>query len=137
MDDDIRHLDLLGIFHFLFAALLAVCGLLPVFHLLFGLGILSGAFPGGGQGPPAFVGAAFTLIALFAILFSWGLALIVALAGRHLKDRTGYTFCIIVAAIECTMFPFGTALGIFTLIVLMRPSAKALFSESTPRSASS
>jgi len=32
------------------------------------------------------------------------------------------------AAIACINMPFGTALGVFTLIVLARPTVKALFS---------
>jgi hypothetical protein len=32
-----------------------------------------------------------------------------------------------VAAIACMFMPFGTVLGVFTIIVLMRPSVKELF----------
>jgi hypothetical protein len=35
--------------------------------------------------------------------------------------------CFVVAAIECIFMPFGTVLGVFTIIVLSRPSVKALF----------
>jgi hypothetical protein len=31
------------------------------------------------------------------------------------------------AALACTLMPFGTVLGSFTLIVLLRPSVKELF----------
>ena len=31
------------------------------------------------------------------------------------------------AGLECILMPFGTVLGVFTLIVLMRDSVKALF----------
>ena len=31
------------------------------------------------------------------------------------------------AGIECIFMPFGTVLGVFTIIVLMRPSMKELF----------
>ena len=31
------------------------------------------------------------------------------------------------AAIECMFFPFGTVLGVLTIIVLIRPSVKPLF----------
>jgi hypothetical protein len=33
----------------------------------------------------------------------------------------------VIAAIQCAFTPFGTVLGVFTLIVLVRPSVKALF----------
>ena len=57
-----------------------------------------------------------------------------ALAGRYLLQRTHYTFCLVVAAIACLLMPFGTALGIFTIIVLMRPSVREMF-EGAPRPA--
>jgi len=34
-----------------------------------------------------------------------------------------------VAAVECIFMPFGTVLGVFTIIVLNRPSIKALFQQ--------
>ena len=38
-------------------------------------------------------------------------------------------FHYVVAGIECIFMPFGTVLGVLTLLVLMRPSVKALFDE--------
>jgi len=38
-------------------------------------------------------------------------------------------FCFVVACIECLFMPFGTVLGAFTIIVLMRPSVKNLFAQ--------
>jgi hypothetical protein len=37
----------------------------------------------------------------------------------------------VIAGINCLSFPFGTALGIFTLIVLSRESVQALYKSST------
>jgi len=31
------------------------------------------------------------------------------------------------AGVECMFMPFGTVLGVFTIIVLMRPSVKEIF----------
>jgi hypothetical protein len=33
------------------------------------------------------------------------------------------------AAVECLFIPFGTVLGVFTILVLQRPTVKAMFSE--------
>ena len=35
--------------------------------------------------------------------------------------------CMIVAGLSCMMMPFGTVLGVFTLLVLLKPQVKALF----------
>jgi hypothetical protein len=61
------------------------------------------------------------------VLLGWLFAALVAVAGRKLAKRRGRTFCIVVAALCCIMVPLGTILGVFTLIVLTRPSVQALF----------
>jgi hypothetical protein len=48
-------------------------------------------------------------------------------AARLLQRRHGYRFIFAVACLECLGFPFGTVLGVFTLVVLLRPSVKQLF----------
>lgn len=37
------------------------------------------------------------------------------------------TFVFVMACVQCANVPFGTALGVFTILVLQRPSVKALF----------
>ena len=44
------------------------------------------------------------------------------IAGRMMAKRRRRMFCLIVAAISCLFFPLGTLLGIFTILVLSRPS---------------
>ncbi len=51
-----------------------------------------------------------------------------AYAGRCLRARKNYTFLLVMAALNGTfIMPLGTLLGVFTFVVLMRPSVKALF----------
>lgn len=50
-----------------------------------------------------------------------------ALVGVQIRKRRWWTFCYLTGWGECLMFPFGTVLGIFTIIVLARPSVKRLF----------
>ena len=54
--------------------------------------------------------------------------------GRVREDYR-QTFCVVVAAISCCFTPLGTVLGVFTLIVLFRPSVKALFGLDAPSAA--
>ncbi len=37
-------------------------------------------------------------------------------------------FCLVMACVACLFMPFGTVLGVFTIIVLARPSVQTLFS---------
>ncbi len=62
------------------------------------------------------------------IVIGWALAICTVLAGRRLAHRQSYTFCLIVAGIMAvTCMPFGTVLGVFTIIVLVRPSVQETF----------
>lgn len=47
--------------------------------------------------------------------------------GLKLRQRQWWTFCYLSGWGECLMFPFGTILGVFTIIVLSRPTVKRSF----------
>jgi hypothetical protein len=69
---------------------------------------------------------------IYATMIGYTAAIIVAAAlalttARLLQRRHGYRFIFAVACLECFGFPFGTVLGVFTLVVLLRPSVKQLF----------
>ncbi len=128
--DDLSQLRLLAIFHYVVAGLTALFSLIPVIHLTLGIAMVSGALPG--NDPGARLGGWFFIVFASAfILCGLALAGAIALAGRNLQRHRGHTYCMVVAALSCTMMPFGTVLGVFTLIVLLRPGVKALF-ESPP-----
>ncbi|PYI82572.1 MAG: hypothetical protein DMF09_14100 [Verrucomicrobia bacterium] len=61
-------------------------------------------------------------------------ALFLTFAGRSLSRRKHYWFAFVVACIECIFIPFGTILGVFTIIVLSRESVKTLFSSAAEAS---
>jgi hypothetical protein len=50
-----------------------------------------------------------------------------AVVAVKIRQRQWWMFCYLTGWGECLMFPFGTILGIFTIIVLGRPSVKKLF----------
>lgn len=64
------------------------------------------------------------------VLLFWTAAGLMVAAGRCLAARKRYTFCFVVACLSLTMMPFGTALGIFTLVVLLKEPVKRLFGAS-------
>ena len=78
--------------------------------------------------PPAALGWAFVGLGIFLFLLGAVFALVLALAGRSLSRRKRYWFAFVVACIECIFVPFGTILGVFTIMVLSRESVKTLFS---------
>lgn len=134
MNQDEEHLRLLSIFHYVVGGLHGLAACLPFIHLAVGIGLVSGAFPvqHGHERPPPSVGWLFIFIGSVFILGGWSLAVVILLAGRFLARRRHYMYCFVVAAIECLLMPLGTALGVFTIIVLVRPSVKALFQAVKP-----
>ncbi len=134
MNNDQEHLRLLSIFHYVCAGIIAFFACFPVIHLVIGLvlALHPNSLGSGKNQPPAFIGWVLVAFATLIILFGWTLAVVLALAGRCLAKRKNYTFCMIAAAAACLFMPFGTVLGVFTIIVLVRPSVKALFQASIP-----
>jgi len=88
--------------------------------------MLCGTFDGK-DAPPKFFAWFFILFPSLFIITGWALAGCMVAAGRKLKRRASRTFCLVVAGIECLLMPFGTVLGVFTIIVLMKDSVKQLF----------
>ena len=138
MNQDLEHLRLLSIFHYVMAGLSALMGCVPIIHMGIGLMIVfSPDTMSGGRGaagpPPAF-GWFFIFFSGAMILFGWTLAVCSFLSARSLTRRTRYMFCIVVAGVQCLLMPVGTVLGVFTIIVLNRPSVKARFAVQSSKS---
>ena len=129
MNQDEEHLRLLSIFHYVVGGITALFACLPCIHLGLGIALVSGALPvqPDRQRIGFLFGWLFIVVASVLILVGWTLAIAIINAGRCLARRTHYMRCFVVAGIECIVIPFGTVLGVFTIIVLSRPSVKALF----------
>ncbi len=126
-DTDRQHLDLLAIFHYVYAALIGLFSLLGFIYVFIGAMIASLPQTGPADAPAKAVGIGVMALGGCFILFLIGKALLALIAGRRLARRRSRTFCFVVAAIECLNVPFGTVLGVFTIVVLSRPSVIALF----------
>jgi hypothetical protein len=127
---------LLSVFHYVCAGLAALFACFPIIHLILGLVFTFNpqSFGPPSNQPPAFIGMFLVAIASAMILLGWLFAASLAYAGRCLARRKNYTFCFVMAAIACLFLPFGTVLGVCSLVVLLRPSVKALFNPATPPS---
>jgi hypothetical protein len=130
VNQDEEHLRLLSIFHYVLAGVQALMACIPIIHLVVGMVLLVAGLSSREGGPPAVLGLIFMVIALAIIVLGWTTAVLVFLAGRFLSARTHYLYCFIIAAITCAFVPLGTILGVFTIVVLTRPSVKALFEPS-------
>lgn len=124
--DDLEHLRLLSIFHYVVAGIAALVSLLPGIQLVIGLAMATGNLDAQEEGA-RIVGSMMAGCAAFLIAIGLTFAAMVALAGRSLAQRRRYTFCLVVAALLCLFVPFGTLLGVFTIVVLVRTSVRVMF----------
>jgi len=134
MTRDEEHLRLLSIFHYVVSGLAGLFACFPIIHLILGLAFICASHHvrGNGEPPPAFIGWIFVIFAAVFITLGWTFAPFVLTAGRCLARRKHYMFCLIMAGVECLFMPFGTVLGAFTIITLVREPVKQLFETHPP-----
>jgi cytochrome bd-type quinol oxidase subunit 2 len=131
MNQDAEHLQLLSIFHYIVGGLTALFSFFPLLYTTVGAIFIFVARHGtpkpGQEPPPEFIGWIFAVIGSFLFLLGIAIAICILIAGRSLAKHTRYWFAFVMACIECLFLPFGTILGVFTIIVLSRESVKTLF----------
>lgn len=133
---DEEHLKILSICHWIGAGF-AVLGLL---FLVLHFAIMRTVFmnpeawdkqPGGGPPPQLF--AVMKMFYLFGALVMIALGVLNAMSARFLAMRRNRMFSMVVAGLNCLQVPIGTVLGVFTFIVLGRPSVVRMYEESEMR----
>jgi hypothetical protein len=129
LDDE--HLKLLSIGYVIEGAINAFFsffGLLYAFMGLF-IGSVIAKLPSqpGQAPPPEFMGWFFGLFGLIFFLGFLTFAALKFVAAHRIKERRSRILCMVVAGLTCFGVPYGTALGVWTLIVLSRPSVARLF----------
>ena len=68
----------------------------------------------------------FAMGVLLAVVFLV-LAVLNFFVGRFLSARRHRIFILVMSGLNAMAFPFGTALGVFTFIVILRPSVESIF----------
>lgn len=127
---DADHLKMLAIFHFVVAGL-----------ALFGIGFLflhyamMNSFMSNpklwharkdGLPPQEFFAMFRWFYVVFGALLTVG-SIANLLSGLWIRARRNRMFSLVIAGINCIQVPFGTVLGVFTIIVLMRDSVRELY----------
>jgi hypothetical protein len=111
MNQDLEHLQLLSISHYVVAAAGGLGSLFPIFHLILGIAMVTGRLPNSHGGDPGQVIMGSFSVAFAATWMVCGLAFAVCLflAGRFLAQRRRYHFCLVVAAAVSMFMPVGTS----------------------------
>lgn len=131
LNKDAEHVRLLGIFHYVLGGITGFCACIPLIHVTMGIVLLcSPTMFQGPDMPPEMqqvMGGLFLGIGSVAVMLGWTFAILLFVAAGSLRKHKRHMFCLVVAAIGCLSVPMGTVLGVFTILVLSRPTVKAMF----------
>lgn len=129
---DKEQLNLLGILWKVYSglALLGVC--FGGFYIFIGATMGAAVSPSSSSNvstsDPQMLTAIFSVFGLAICAIAATVSVVAWIVSTKLVSRTSYGLCFAVACVICLNMPLGTALGIFTIVVLNRPSVKATFS---------
>jgi hypothetical protein len=131
---DVEHLQLLAIFHYIVGTLMMFFACFFIFHLVFGLVMVfnPGAFHGSKgepSPPPVWLGILFAMMGGIGLLTGWTIGGLTIYSGHCLSKHRRRLFSLVMASFACLFMPFGTLLGVFTIIVLQRDSVRRLYGE--------
>ena len=120
-----KHIKLIGVLNLVFGLMGLVACVICLVVFVGGFAIL-----GAIEGEPFPIWLAGGIGALFTVIMAVA-ALPNLLAGYGLLKRRqwGRVLAIVVAVIDLPAFPFGTALGIYTLAILLHGDSQVLFSD--------
>jgi len=128
---DEEQLSLLAVFHYVVAGLGALFACFPLIHIAIGTMLfLQPEFMTKGQSgelPPQWFGLIFVIMGGVFVLTGWTAAICTFLSRRYLSKRKNRMFSFVMGAVLCLFMPFGTILGVFTIVVLSKDSVKALY----------
>ena len=138
VDRDQEHLRLLMLGYYINAGF---CGFFSLFSLVYmAIGVLaaSGALSGRSSSSdnPRVVGLIFLGIGFLFLAMALGGAWLNYFTARSLKLHRHRTFCLIIGGLSCLQMPWGTVIGVCTILVLSRPSVRMLFEPRGPFSGS-
>jgi MFS family permease len=128
---DEEHLRLLSLGHYIAGGFVIAFTSLFIFYFILMLMIARhpDLFGGSNNAHPPPQGF-FQIIAVFfglGILAGLAFGGLIIYVGRCIKRRVRRTLTLVVACLNTLSMPFGTILGVFTLMVLTRPRVKLLY----------
>jgi hypothetical protein len=120
------HVDVVGLLFIVWGLLTALVG---VSTLALGIGavslIASASRGGGGQVAVGVTAVAFTVLAIIAMI--WGAAHVFVGVPLRQRKPAARLVALMLGSVDLLLLPYGTALGVYTLWVLLNEGGKSLF----------
>jgi len=126
---DLDHLRLLYIFHYVYGGIACLCSGFPLIYVAVGIALATSS----PDEQAKVVGPIMAVIGGVASFMGLVVSLLTLYSGWCLSKYRNRVFSIVIAAIHCMNFPIGTALGVCTILVLVRPTVQALYAENEAR----
>ena len=127
MNKDLQHLKLLSIFYYIVGALIAFVSCFALIYLILGIVFVAAPPPSAGEPPPPALGWIFIVLSCGVMVLGWTWAVALMFAGWFLGRCRHYLYCLVLGCSTLLFQPLGTVLGVFTIILLVRPNVKRLF----------
>jgi hypothetical protein len=122
------HVDFLGVLFIVWGLLTTLVGLSTLALGVGAVALITSASHGGGGGQVAagITAAAFTALALIAI--AWGVAHVAVGVPIRRRRHWARLAALMLGSVDLILLPYGTALGCYTLWVLLSEKGKEMFS---------
>ena len=122
------HVDFVGLLFIVWGALTALIGVSTLALGVAAAALVSSAGrSGSGQFAAGVTAALFTTLAIIAII--WGAAHIVVGVPLRKRRPRARLLALLLGSVDLLLLPYGTALGIYALWVLLTERGRALFAE--------
>ena len=125
---DKQHLTRLVVSYYVLAGLTLLFGCAGLLYMVFGVGMfvlsddLLAADP---NAPPPgviqLIGGVLAAVGVVIALLQFVSTVLLAMTARFISMRQYRTFCLVTAGLTCLSVPLGTALGVYTFVILTRP----------------
>ena len=123
------HVDLVGVLFMVWGGLTILIGASTLALGMAAASLITAAADAGrGQFAASLTAATFTVFALIAIIWGAGHVAIGMLVRR--RRHWSRLAAILLSSVDLLLLPYGTALGVYALWVLLREESKKLFEES-------
>ena len=131
---DQEHLKVLSICYYVSAGLSVLGALFAGIYMVVGGVLMTSAHSGAGAHGAAelqFMGGTFLVLGALMTLIILVVAVLEFIVAQRIVRRRSRVLCLVMAGLNCLNMPLGTALGVFTFIVLCRPQVAASFDQDT------
>ncbi len=125
---DEQHLTRLVIAYYVLAGLTLLFGCAGVLYMAFGVGMIflsEDLVASDPNAPPPgviqLIGGVLAAVGVVIALLQFVSAVLLTMTARFISMRQYRTFCLVTAGLTCLSVPLGTALGVYTFVILTRP----------------